>query len=297
VNAQPQDRLFVGLPAERDVVARFEVPGEPVSKARARFTKYGSAVRSYTPEKTRTAEERMAVAYRGAGGRLEQDADVTFGVTATFYNGTRQRRDVDNMLKLVLDGLNRVAWLDDNQVVEVTGRKRYVGKASPALTEVVVYRVGRIDRDRLTCQQCGVEFLTYASWSARKFCSAECISASRRKARERTCEHCGRAYHAHGKTRATRFCSVDCSNAAGRIDIPCGTCGTTFSQNRSWAAQGRVYCSTECSHAHDAEVRSSRRTATFRGTCLVCGAGTTRPEYKRCAPCRIAGRPVPEVAS
>ena len=60
----------------------FTVPGEPVSKARARFTNYRSPGRVYTPEKTRQAEERMAAAFRAAGGRHEPDKDATFGVRA-----------------------------------------------------------------------------------------------------------------------------------------------------------------------------------------------------------------------
>jgi len=255
-----QDALFVGLPAERDIVARFVIHGEPVSKARARFTNYGNrGGRAYTPEKTRNAEEQMAAEYRAAGGGLELDDDVTFGISATFYNGTRQRRDVDNMLKLVLDGLNKVAWADDNQVVEVAGRKRFTGDKATAHTEVVVYRVGRIDRHHQNCQQCGVEFITYASWSARKFCSQACISTSRRKARERTCEHCGQTFLAWGASKPTRFCSTACSNAGGRVDIPCGVCGTTFSQFRSWAALGRLYCSDPCKAAHARELRQRRK--------------------------------------
>ena len=36
-----------------------------------------------------------------------------------------QRPDVDNLIKTVLDGLNGIAWKDDAQVIEVTGRKEW----------------------------------------------------------------------------------------------------------------------------------------------------------------------------
>jgi len=37
----------------------------------------------------------------------------------------RSRPDVDNLLKLVLDALNGIAYGDDAQVVAITGQKRY----------------------------------------------------------------------------------------------------------------------------------------------------------------------------
>lgn len=35
------------------------------------------------------------------------------------------RPDVDNLVKLVKDGLNGAAWLDDSQVINVSGAKQY----------------------------------------------------------------------------------------------------------------------------------------------------------------------------
>jgi Holliday junction resolvase RusA-like endonuclease len=45
------------------------------------------------------------------------------------------------MLKLVLDGLNKVAWADDVQVTEVSARKA-LALPGQARTEVAVYRPG-----------------------------------------------------------------------------------------------------------------------------------------------------------
>lgn len=138
------------------VVARFTIEGEPVSKSRARFTKRGSKTRTYTPEKTRQAEEKVAWLFRQAARGHKPDPDSTYGVMALFFAGTRQRRDVDNMLKLILDGLNKVAWADDDQVVEVSGRKSFENRAPKrARTEVVVYRVGTVYRPTATCEHCG----------------------------------------------------------------------------------------------------------------------------------------------
>lgn len=117
----------------------FTVEGEPVSKSRARVTRSGHA---YTPKKTRDAEAVIAWEYRRATAS-PPDPDGLYSVTALFVSKQRYRRDVDNMLKLVLDGLNKTAWEDDSQVVEVTARKRFAGGVGDAArTEVTVVRVG-----------------------------------------------------------------------------------------------------------------------------------------------------------
>lgn len=281
------------------VVASFTIPGEPVSKARARFTKRGSKAFSYTPERTRIAEDRVAAAFLGVTHRKGTDPDVTFGVRAHFYNGTRQRRDVDNMLKLILDGLNKIAWPDDVQVSEVFGIKSYVGKAN-ARTEVVVYRTGTVDAPTAPCRRCGKEFRTYRSWmddpNGKKYCSPECARLHRIERRERTCEHCGKTFHAHGESRDTRYCSRECVNARGRVVIPCVICGTEFQQYRSWVEM-RPCCSPKCSAENARRKREARRSKHFPGTCAICGAGTTRKEYRRCNPCKLAGKQVPAEAA
>lgn len=42
---------------------------------------------------------------------------------ADFYCHNRQRRDVDNLLKSIMDGINGVAFADDSQVVSVHASK------------------------------------------------------------------------------------------------------------------------------------------------------------------------------
>ena len=46
------DPTIVNAGEEYELVAEWSVPGEPVSKARARFTKHGSKTVAYTPEMT-----------------------------------------------------------------------------------------------------------------------------------------------------------------------------------------------------------------------------------------------------
>lgn len=269
----------------------FTIPGEPASKARPRFDGRGSKTRTYTPAKTKAAEVQVGWAFRAAGGRFEPDPEVTFGVDVTFHNGTRQRRDVDNMLKLVLDGLNGVAWVDDTQVMEVTARKRFVSKAE-ARTEVVVSRVGTMDRLTKPCERCGESFRIYESVKGQRYCSRACGDADREEARARVCAQCGADFLAHGKSHTTQFCSRACHAANGRTIISCRVCGTEFEQYKSWVEQ-RPYCSTECVRENARTRRQERRSTKFPGACLICGAGTTRKEYRRCNPCKLAGKSVP----
>ena len=279
----------------QQLIATFEIAGEPVSKSRARFTKRGSKTVAYTPQKTKDGETRVALAFRAAGGRLDPDTEIAYAIHAQFFNGTMQRRDVDNMLKLILDGLNGVAYPDDTQVLEVWGRKSKVDK-SEARTEVSVYRIGDIGRPTGTCKHCGKSYRTYDSWDSnpqgKKFCSPECFRNHGIEKRRRNCEKCGAEFLAHGVTHRTRFCSVDCWSDAGKVVIPCTICGTEFQQFKSWAER-RPYCSQECVAENSRRKAKQRRSRSFPGTCRVCGAGTTRKEYQRCSACARARKPIP----
>lgn len=268
-----------------EIVARFTIDGEPVSKSRARFTKKGSKTHAYTPEKTRQAEEVVAWKFRQAAPGHVVEKETTYGVMAVFFSGTRQRRDVDNMLKLILDGLNKVAWIDDVQVEEVSGRR---GRDLPeyARTEVMVYRVGKVRRPKATCEHCGLEYDTYASWAERRFCTLDCYHEHLAAKRMRTCGHCGKQFD--GAERDAKYCSRACVSAANRVSLICATCGATFTRQRCHVRQ-RNYCSPACRDKH----LISRRKGLSKGTCEVCGGGVSRKEYRRCNACRLAGAPIP----
>lgn len=227
------------------LIAEFSVPGEPVSKARARFTRQG---RTYTPEKTKTGEERMARAFRAACKSTPTDPEIAYRVEAHFLNGTRQRRDIDNMTKLILDGLNGVAWVDDNQVTELEARKSYV-PAADARTDVRVFEVGRLDPPKAPCIRCGTEFRTYKSWQddpkGKKYCSRECVYAHRVERRERTCQQCASKFLAWGESKETKFCSMACVSLSRRARLTCDGCGVEFTKQRCHV-KAKNYCSTEC---------------------------------------------------
>lgn len=117
------------------LVATVTVAGEPVSKERARVVRGGT----FTPPKTLAAEEAIAWMFRQAARAWKVDRNSQFVVEMGFHCKTRHRRDIDNMIKLVLDALNKLCWWDDSQVTEVRAIK-YQESTEP-LTTVTIYRL------------------------------------------------------------------------------------------------------------------------------------------------------------
>jgi len=107
------------------VATNFTVFGEPVPWARAgRFGKI-----TFTPKKVKDAEKMIGLACRSAmHGRKPSKAMISMVIS--FYRGTKRRVDIDNLIKLVLDGLNSVAWVDDAQVMHLTAIK-VLGDSNP----------------------------------------------------------------------------------------------------------------------------------------------------------------------
>ena len=121
----------------------FEIPGDPVAKARPRVAMVAGRARLYTPAKTEKYEARVALfAKQAMAGRPVMVGPVALSVTALFpippswpkkrqaaaRAGTEQhtkRPDADNCAKAILDGLNGVVWKDDSQVVTLSIEKRY----------------------------------------------------------------------------------------------------------------------------------------------------------------------------
>lgn len=97
---------------------KFVINGEPASKGRPRFSRHGGV---YTPKDTRQAQQAMAWEIKKAmGSRMPLRGDVA--VMANLFVSDWER-DADNMLKLVLDAANRIAYDDDRQVALIVCRK------------------------------------------------------------------------------------------------------------------------------------------------------------------------------
>ena len=103
----------------------FEVPGEPVPKARHREGRQGN----YNPSEL--AEQFVQACYMAVAGLTEPVPKVTFRLTCVFYTKNRQIKDVDNMWKLVADALQGLVWQNDSQVWDMGGTHREVDKTNP----------------------------------------------------------------------------------------------------------------------------------------------------------------------
>ncbi|KKL87653.1 hypothetical protein LCGC14_1932580 [marine sediment metagenome] len=118
----------------------FTVPGEPTPKARARTVRG----HSYTPERTRLAEETVgwtACGAIGSTGGIKSDPQSRFGLFVTAYCKSKRaiRSDGSNFLKLVEDALNGIVWADDWQVFDTRCLK--VPVTENPRTEVTIWRM------------------------------------------------------------------------------------------------------------------------------------------------------------
>ena len=131
----------------------FRVDGTPISKARARVLRSG---RSYTPARTKAAEDKIAIFAKQAMMGKWVTTDKPVNLILTFVmprpknhyrsNGKVKpqfaglthiiRPDLDNMVKLVKDALNGIAWKDDSQIVSLNAVKIYEHNQGEAHTEI-----------------------------------------------------------------------------------------------------------------------------------------------------------------
>lgn len=99
----------------------------PQVKERPRFGKYGSV---YTPKKTKTFEDELMWLAKSfwrkdpLEGLLRADIEFIFE-SPKKTKLDAPRKDLDNLCKSCLDSLNKVLYVDDNQVVELSASKRW----------------------------------------------------------------------------------------------------------------------------------------------------------------------------
>lgn len=129
------------LTEDKKIDLKFIVMGEPVAKARPRFTRTG---RVYTPTKSLEYEKRVSQAAWSAMKRLKLDITAKpvhidlvayFPVRKSWTKAkTREamcgvikpnKPDLDNVMKSVLDGCNEIVFQDDQQVHSIRARKLY----------------------------------------------------------------------------------------------------------------------------------------------------------------------------
>ena len=120
----------------------FIVPGPPVGKGRPKFFRRGNFTGTYTPEKTTNYDSLVKTAYRliHCGNPSEEAIKVHIAAyfpipasapkhfkieASTEEKPVVKKPDADNIIKIVLDALNQIAWRDDSQVFDVQCVKLY----------------------------------------------------------------------------------------------------------------------------------------------------------------------------
>lgn len=236
------------VPAE-SVVVRITHDGEPVSKHRVRFN--SRTKKTYTPNKTKAHERVLADLAAMQLSGAAPASDWEFGIRAVFYTGTHQRKDVDNMLKAVLDAMNGLAFLDDTLVRELMGWK--VLDTLRPRTEFVVYRIRPHDSASGVCVVCRKPFRSYLSWRGRRHCSRKCADLGRTTSAKVNCAHCGKelvreASVVKANVRGDFYCGAGCRGKHNRRITTCATCGEEINRPNSWSKPGQTlfYCSLEC---------------------------------------------------
>lgn len=91
----------------------FTVPGKPVPKERVR--RDGRSGRWYRPDKTGRYEGLVKLMAARAVTR-DWPTHEQYGVGVRFVFPDRRKRDTDNALKAIFDGMNCVVFRDDSQV-------------------------------------------------------------------------------------------------------------------------------------------------------------------------------------
>lgn len=120
------------------------IPGDPIPKGRPR-TGQG---RTYTPTRTRDAEDRIRGFVEMSRWRRREPHTGPVALTVRLYCATRQRSDLDNLLKLVTDALQRGRRpaggiiADDSQIEEWHGRLWRAAPGQAPRTEIVLVTLG-----------------------------------------------------------------------------------------------------------------------------------------------------------
>lgn len=123
---------------------RFTVLGEPQGKGRPKFSKRGDFAVTRTPDETVIYENLIQTEFlRQCGNVRFNDNDYLDMRIMAYYSipssaSKKKRRmmiekeirptkkpDADNIIKVVADSLNQVAYRDDSQIVDTMIRKYY----------------------------------------------------------------------------------------------------------------------------------------------------------------------------
>jgi len=115
---------------------KFTVPGSPKVLQRARMGRYG---KWYDP----SANEKKYIAGFALQAMATARTDQISGnlmACMTFYISDRRRKDLDNLIKSVMDALNKLVYDDDSQIVRIIASKEVCEKNKDR-TEVEIFPI------------------------------------------------------------------------------------------------------------------------------------------------------------
>ena len=123
------------------MIYEFEVPGKVIGKGRPRLNSYTGAV--YTPTRTKDyetlVEQYFLLKYpkfKVLEGRIKVNIVAYFLIPKTTKKidinemlenniSPTKKPDIDNIVKVVLDSMNKFAFKDDNQITKLEVEKKY----------------------------------------------------------------------------------------------------------------------------------------------------------------------------
>ena len=130
----------------------FEIECKIKGKGRPRFSHYGKFVKAYTPEDTVSYENLIRVQFKISCGGWYSELPLRMKITAIhgIVNSASKKNkakmlsgelkptkkpDADNIVKIICDALNKIAYKDDTQVVELELKKVY-GEQEKVIVEI-----------------------------------------------------------------------------------------------------------------------------------------------------------------
>lgn len=123
------------------MIYEFEVPGKVVGKGRPRLNTYTGNV--YTPNKTKDyetlVEQYFLLKYpkfKILEGRIKVNIIAYFSIPKNTKKSEisemlennispTKKPDIDNIVKVILDSMNKFAFKDDNQITKLEVEKKY----------------------------------------------------------------------------------------------------------------------------------------------------------------------------
>lgn len=137
----------------------FEVPGDAKAKQRPKFSTFGGHVRAITPKQTVEYEHWVKLCYNNEliknGCQLDYDKTKPINMQIEVYFAPptsvskkktdamlqdvikhTKKPDLDNIIKCITDGLNRIAYDDDKQIVSLSATKKYARNSYVRVTIV-----------------------------------------------------------------------------------------------------------------------------------------------------------------